>query len=188
MAIVLFVTASLFGWIILDRPRCNSFEACLDSNKQVLATMGAIVVGVSGLCAWLVAQWRENDRRRFETFFKMRQEFRTNPRFGKIFQALEGDIKRVQLSEISDDDAAELAGFLEEIAILVQSGVMSKQLAHYFFGYYVIEIVDNIDYMNKIEAEGSLYWRLLREFAVTMEKEQEKLKKGYTKIIPQLRV
>lgn len=121
----------------------------------------------------------------------MREEFRKNKRFGKIFKALDGDIDAKSWGKITDDDATELASFLEEIAVLVQSGVLPSKLVSYFFGYYAIEIVDNTEFMKKIDPTGQEpYWQLLRRFAEMMKKEQEYLKKSDagTQIIPRLRV
>jgi hypothetical protein len=168
------------------------------ADRQVVAFLGATFTAICGFCAWLFAYWREIKRRNFETFFKMRGEFRTNERFGRVFKALNGDpatmrpksgpigallgrkddgSPEITLDQISHDDAEEFAGFLEEVAILVQSKVISPKLAHYFFGYYAIVVVNNPSFMEKIEDEETReYWGLLRSFSKLMEREQKRLK------------
>jgi len=78
------------------------------------------------------------------------------------------------------------------VAVLVQSGIMSPKLAHYFFGYYVIAIVKNDQFMRKLGAVGAdnqlKYWLLLTQFAKTMEGERDKWEKAHKKIISSLRV
>jgi hypothetical protein len=137
---VVIVVLALSVWIIFKGCDPLDAAACITSKKDIITGTGAVLAGIAGLCAWMVTHWRENDRRRFETFLKMREEFRKNPEFSQIFKALDGDIEEIKLSDITDDDAAQFAGFLEEIAILVQSGVLPSNLAHYFFGYYVIKV------------------------------------------------
>jgi hypothetical protein len=185
---VLIVVVILSAWVILTG--CDSIDAiCIKKNKDIITGTGAFIAAIAGLSAWMITQWRESDRRRVETFFKLRNEFRKNKRFGKIFQALDGDITKITLRRIKSDDAAEFASFIEEIAILVQSGVIPPSLAHYFFGYYAIKIVDNSQFMKKIQSDDDdpLYWSLLQHFASVMKAERCKLRKDL-KGIAQLRV
>ena len=196
-ATIIVAVATLVGfaaWIIQSELGCGSLaisENCLNAKTHVFTTLGWFIVALAGICAWCVAQWRENDRRRFETFFKMQEEFRTNPRFGKIFDALN---KKVKLCQISNEDAEELASFLEEVAILVQSNVLSTKLVHYLFGYYTIQIVECEEFMEKIGANDTkdtkyirIYWSLLRYFAELMKTEQGKLTDN-PKIASRLRI
>jgi len=67
---------------------------------------------------------------------------------------------------------------------------MSPKLAQYFFGYYVIAIIKNDQFMPKLGAVGPdnqlKYWLLLTQFAETMDGERDKWEKAHKKIISSL--
>ena len=105
LIVTFFVVVALLTWVAL------TYDV---RNHETLTTIGAIIGATGAFYAWVVSQWREYDRRCFEMFFKMREEFRKNKNFSKIFQALDGDIKKVTLSRITDVQPRNLHRFLRK--------------------------------------------------------------------------
>jgi hypothetical protein len=68
---------------------------------------------------------RDNRRKAIELYLQLRETFRTNPRFSKIFEFLEGDLSPHAFnSDVNADIRAEFASFLEDIGMCVSSGEM----------------------------------------------------------------
>ena len=81
--------------------------------------------------------------------------------------------------ELNEDNSAlidrpfkekrELLGFFEEIALMVNSNLIRKHVAHYMFGYYVIRCWDSAYFWQNMERD-SPYWALFKHFAEDMKK------------------
>jgi hypothetical protein len=58
---------------------------------------------------------------------------------------------------------------LEEVALMVNSRIIRKEIAHYMFGYYVLLADDSKHIWNDLDQE-SVYWTVFRNFAKLMRK------------------
>ena len=73
--------------------------------------------------------------------------------------------------------------FYEEIAISVNSKVMSDEVAHYIFGLYAIKCSDSLHFWEGVRiCKDSPYWSLFREFVEKMRLMQRELECGKTKL------
>jgi len=60
-------------------------------------------------------------------------------------------------------------GFFEEVALMVNSGLIKIEVAHYMFGYYAIRCWDNDYFWSDVNRETP-YWALFRDFVAKMKK------------------
>ena len=95
----------------------------------------------------------------------MRRRFKENEKFENISFLIETN--NAAIRKISFSDKRAYLGFLEEIALLMNSKIIRKEVVHYMFGLYVIKCWKIEDFWD-CEEEGlrinkeSPYWALLR--------------------------
>lgn len=117
----------------------------------------ALITFVTGTIQYIM----QGRHQRAAQFIEMRRRFLDNPSFREILNLLDGDSPR--LAETSVQDRRNLVGFLEEIALLVESRLLRADVAFYMFGYYVSLIGRSTHFWTGLDREGS-YWRVFREF------------------------
>jgi hypothetical protein len=66
-------------------------------------------------------------------------------------------------------------GFFEEVAIMVNSGLIRKEVAHYMFGYYVIDCWKSKSFWKGIQRDTN-FMALFNDFAVRMNSIEESYK------------
>lgn len=79
-----------------------------------------------------------------------------------------GEDPQSVLREYSPDEKRNFLGFFEEIALLSNSGLIRKEVAHYMFGYYAIRCWQSKNFWYNMERD-SPYWFLFRKFAIDMQ-------------------
>jgi hypothetical protein len=62
----------------------------------------------------------------------------------------------------------DLLGFFEEIALMMNSGLIRNEVAHYMFGYYAIKCWESKYFWSTVYRE-SIYWSLFRDFVEQMK-------------------
>jgi hypothetical protein len=84
------------------------------------------------------------------------------------------------LEETNHTAKHNLLGFFEELAISVNSKVMSGEVAFYLFGYYAIRCWRSKNFWKgeKMLNKDSIYWALFRSFALRMESMEGRLGSG----------
>lgn len=127
----------------------------------VLAGLVAVVTFVSG--AWQYA--RQGRDSRVEHFVTMRRRFLEDPVFrGLLNQLATGD---PSVAHAPVQDRRNFVGFLEEVALMVNSRLVRPDVAHYMFGYYV-GLVDSSDAFWEGLERDSAYWTVFRRFAADL--------------------
>lgn len=137
----------------------------LEVSKD-LAIIAGTIIGLITLFSGLVQFFRERDQRRVEHFIDMRRRFLDTPCFQEILRLVTNDDP--SLSKIPIQDRRNFGGFLEEVALMVNSRLISRQLAHYMFGHYVLLTAKSVHFWQGLDREGT-YWQLFRAFARDME-------------------
>ena len=124
-----------------------------------------VIGGVAGLTTFLtgVAEYaRQANLRRGEAFIAMRRRFLEDPLFREILNLLDGDDPR--LANLPAQDRRNFVGFLEEIAIMCESRMIRKEIAHYMFGRYV-SLADKSEHLWHGLHKDDRYWTLFRRYA-----------------------
>ena len=73
-------------------------------------------------------------QKRAERFLAVRKVFKDNPKFRDICDYVDRDDP--VLATLPLQDRRDFAGFLEEVAILTNSHIVSEEVSLHFFGYY----------------------------------------------------
>lgn len=141
----------------------------LDFWKDIAIIFGGIVALLTLLTA-LVEFFRQGQQVRASRFLEMRRRFLESPLFRDILNLLHGD--QAELSQIPIQDRRNFAGFFEEIALMVNSKLISRSVAFYMFGDYVILTARSEHFWTGLD-RNSLYWSVFRDFAETMERVQK---------------
>ena len=136
----------------------------LDFWKDVAIIFGgvlALTTSLSGLIEYI----RQGRQHRAANFVQMRRRFLEDPLFRDILNLLASDPSSLPKTPIQD--RRNFVGFLEEVAMMVNSGLIRKEVAHYMFGYYVLLTERSEDFWDGLDRE-SQYWSVFRRFAADM--------------------
>jgi hypothetical protein len=136
----------------------------LDYVKDLAIILAGIVAFVSFWTA-LLEYGRQNHLRRAEQFVQMRRRFLETPLFREILNRIVANDPA--LAEVPVQDRRNFIGFLEEVALLTNSGLIRPDVAHYMFGYYVLLADHNEPLWTGLD-KPSRYWALFRSFADSM--------------------
>jgi hypothetical protein len=79
-----------------------------------------------------------------------------------------------KLAELPYHTELDFLGFYEDVALMVNSGLLKKPVAHYMFAYYAIRCWENNNFWGNLNRE-SPYWALFRDFVKQMEKVENSL-------------
>ena len=135
------------------------------------ASLIVTIVGLATLIKGVIEYVHQGTQKRAERFLEMRQRLHGNPNFTLICNLLEngGD----GWATVSDWDKMEFLGLYEEVALMLNSGLISPTVAHYMFGYFAIKCSEN-EHFKKIINHKSPYWALFNDFVVRMKQEDER--------------
>ena len=154
-------------------------------------TLGALVAAAWALGTFLWNQYRDNQRKRFELFFRLRDYFRTSNNLGRLCDLIEkGEVEKIK--QIDADDRSELPAFFEELGLIVNSGTLRSDLVHYFFGYYIIKCWESDAFWDGLLAgdkrANDPYWCLLRNFVEEMRRQENRLHSNPDGTVKRLRI
>lgn len=133
----------------------------LETVKDISIVLAG-VVGLTTFLSGVVEYARQANLRRGEAFIAMRRRFLEDPLFREILNLLDHDAPR--LAEFPLQDRRNFVGFLEEVAILCESRMIPKEIAHYMFGRYV-SLADASEHLWHGLHKDDRYWTLFRRYA-----------------------
>ena len=137
----------------------------LDISKDMAIIAGTIVALTTFLTGVLEFA-RQSHLRRVEQFVQMRRRFLETPEFQEILRLITTDDAR--LEHIAVQSRRNFGGFLEEVALMVNSRFISREVAHYMFGHYVLMTSQSVNFWKGLERDGR-YWTLFHAFAAQMD-------------------
>ncbi len=135
---------------------------------DILKDISIVIAGAIALITFVTGTMeyrRRGKQERAETFVHMRRRFQESPTFRHILDLVTTDDPT--LANISIQDRRNLVGFLEEVGLLVNSGLLKPEVARLMFGWYV-ELVDQSQHFWTGLEPDSDYWHLFRRFAERM--------------------
>lgn len=136
----------------------------LDVQKDFAIIAGSIIALVT-FFSGVVEYARQSHLRRAEQFVTMRRRFLETLLFQEILRLLATDDPK--LMEIPIQDRRNFGGFLEEVALMVNSRLISREVAHYMFGHYVLLAERSVHFWDGLDRQGT-YWQLFHRFAADM--------------------
>jgi hypothetical protein len=112
-------------------------------------------------------------------FLHLREAFKANERFSDLFQLIDENderLKHVQFSKKQD-----FIGFYEDIALLINSGILREEIAHYMFAYYAIKCWESEHFWDQLDRD-SPYWALFKCFVEKMKTHASSISKDSTSV------
>jgi len=140
----------------------------MDKALEYWKNWAIIVAGIAGFVTLLVAMLeyiRQGRQHRAENFVQMRRRFLETPEYRRILDLLA--IESPELAKESVQEKRNFIGFLEEVALMVNSKLIRREVAHYMFGYYVVLADASGHFWSGLDRD-SQYWAVFREFAQEM--------------------
>lgn len=138
----------------------------LEYFKDLAIIAGGIVAFVTFISGAL--EFARQGRQASATHFvDMRRRFLETPLFRDISNLLATDDPA--LLNIAIQDRRNYGAFFEEVALVMNSGIIKREVAHYMFGYYVLLTARSANFWEGLDRDG-IYWSLFREFASTMNR------------------
>lgn len=131
----------------------------LGGDRQRIGSRSGFSEGAHRVCPPIGAKARE-------FFFSISKRIESNRTYVQILQMLEADDPKV--AEVPLGDRRELLGLFEEVAILLNSGLVRESVAHYFFGYFAIDCGESGPMWTGLDRE-SPHWIVLRDFVSRMK-------------------
>ena len=134
----------------------------------MLKDVSIIVAGaIAFITLWqgLFQYTRNNHAARANQFIQMRRRFLEEKSFQEILTLIHEKCDDVATKSIQD--RRNLVGYFEEVALMVNSGLIRPEVAHYMFGYYVVLIYDCEKFWENLDRQGD-YWAVFRAFAKKM--------------------
>lgn len=130
------------------------------------AIIAAGVVALTTFLTGVLEYVRQGHQHRAQNFVQMRRRFLETPEYRRILDQLA--IDSPTLKEESVQEKRNFVGFLEEVALMVNSRLIKREVAHYMFGYYVVLTSKSENFWHGLDRE-SQYWTVFREFAAEMD-------------------
>ena len=109
---------------------------------------------------------RQGHQARAQHFVQMRRRFLETPQYREILDLLATDDPA--LRTVSIQEKRNFVGFLEEVALMVNSRIIRREVAHYMFGYYVLLCQRSENFWVGLD-RNSVYWSVFRRFAGDMQ-------------------
>ncbi len=76
------------------------------------------------------------------------------------------------LAEFNAQDKRDYIGLLEEVALLMNSGLIHPEVAHYMFGHYTVHSYDSKYFWSNVDRDD-IYWNLFVDFAEEMKMKEK---------------
>ncbi len=148
----------------------SNFFANMDwkNSAALIGTVVALATLIKGTLEYV----KQGAVKRAELFLKMRERY---TKFFYLFEMLDHQDTQKgcdQLRCLSFEEKLKFLGFNEELALMVESGLIRKAVAHYMFGYYAIACWKSDSFWNEEDRNGP-YWRLFRIFVEQMIADEE---------------
>jgi hypothetical protein len=81
------------------------------------------------------------------------------------------------LATISLRDKRDYPGLFEEVSLMVEWGLMEREVAHYMFGYHAIMCWESTAFWEGV-GKWNAYWARFHDFYWSMKAEQQRLLAG----------
>ena len=129
----------------------------------------SIIVGgaIAFITLWqgLFQYARQNHANRANQLIHMRRRFLEEKSFQEILTLIHDSCPDV--SKTSIQNRRNLVGYFEEVALMMNSGLIRPEVAHYMFGYYVLLIDKCEKFWDGLDKDSD-YWAVFRAFAHRM--------------------
>lgn len=132
-----------------------SFNFSLPNDLVIIfGILGSLLAFFKGIIEYK----RQGSEKRADRFFKLEKEFFYSECNKNICKLLESD--DVRLLEVGYEDKLNFLGFLEQVALLVNSKLLRFEVANYVYGYYISKCANSVNFWTNDLDKTSPYWAL----------------------------
>jgi len=139
----------------------------LDIATLVIAGVVA-AAALATLVKALVEYVQQGQQKRADQFFELRRRFKESREYTDIAALIDLEPNGERLRRTPFPEKRNYLGLFEEIALVVNSGLIKPEVAHYMFGYYAVRCWESESFWWEVNRE-SHYWALFRDFVVRMK-------------------
>ncbi|HEV7616138.1 MAG TPA: hypothetical protein VGO36_07895 [Solirubrobacterales bacterium] len=136
----------------------------------VIAAVAALAA-IGGLFRAVLEFQAQGRQRRAEYFLAVTERFFSNEQFLAICTLLD-ERDEGAIAQLPWSLRREFIGFVEEVALLVNSGLISREIAYYMLGYYPLRAVESPAFMHGVNWD-SQYWAVFFDFISSMRRLEE---------------
>ncbi len=166
------------------------------STKDLLTLIiaGVAVIVALGTLGQACAEYlRVGRQSRAEMFFELRRRLKEDP-LGRIAELVDlagqddaiGAKARGSLAKLSLREKRDYVGLFEEVGLMLEWGLVDREVAHYMFGYYAILCAESTAFWSGNINRWSEYWYRFEDFYREMKAESQTLR-GEMRITGQVR-
>lgn len=146
--------------------------------KDVSIIVAGVIAFIT-LWTGMIQYGRQRHAERANQFIEMRRRFLENPGFRELLTLIAKGSEEVK--DKPSQDRRNLVGFLEEVALLMNSGLIKKDVVHYMFGQAAIAIDSCEPFWEGLDKDSE-YWTVFRGFVKEMRTGPSQLPKNATGI------
>ena len=128
-------------------------------NIKLIVTTLTIFIAMIALVKGVFEYTKNNQLARANVFLELRKRFKETSNFSRIIEYL--DSHDSKLAQVSKSDKLKFLGFFDDLAILINSGLVDKIIANQTFGFYVQKAWENPDMWWEDNTKESEYRMLL---------------------------
>jgi len=133
----------------------------------LIAVVGTITTLIIGLVKFRLY----SKQKHFERFQELRRKLTENEKLRQICDYL--DFKDPKIETVDYKDKYDFIGIFEDITIMMNSGLIKKEIVYYMLAYYAIRCSENDPFWKNINRQAP-YWRLFHDFALQMKELEKK--------------
>ena len=146
----------------------------ISENTDLVQTIAAILGGLIALITLIKAIYEyqlQGRQKRADYFDSIKNKIRNDPKIIEIINLLEDD--EPELASIPKMNKYFFIDLHEELAIAINSGLIRKNVAHYFFGYFALRCWESKNFW--LLGEGNIinkqtyYWATFSKFIEQMK-------------------
>lgn len=141
----------------------NSRSSAIKDYLSIGLILLSLITGVFGIYEYT----EQGKEQRVQYFLEMRHRFKDNEEFQIISDAILDETST--LTDIPHHSRADYAGFFNVIALMVESGYVSPEVAYYMFGFYAIKCSQREDFWDGLDPK-SKPWAPFYDFVKKMKK------------------
>jgi hypothetical protein len=157
-----------------------TFTDVVQNAAGITAIVGVIALIVTVVRA-AIEYSKQNLLARFEKYEELSKDWSDDKDVQEIIVLLDDD-PQGKLAKIHPSKKVAFVGYYEEIALMLESGLLKKRIAYYMFGYHTIRCYENKSFWTEDMEIESQYWSLFRRFAKQMKKIDDDVRTGREKI------
>jgi hypothetical protein len=135
------------------------------AEAKDVATIVGVAVALATLLKGVWEYTQQGAQKRADHFQVLRRKLKDNEQFKAICALLETDddgLRRIDFA-----DKRDFLGFFEEVALMLNTRLLSRRVAHYMFGYYAILCWKSENFWHGVN-RNSLYWSVFADFVKQM--------------------